>query len=310
MAIVEGLRSVYDLVGGIAHFGRMLDKIRLDAAGRLPEIYQPYLGGGDPTYFDGRVCRFLGVSYPEVVEFAQGGGSDEAILAGCLQAGRQPSAEEIEIFTAFLTKRGWRDPATAGLRAEAAAGGYSPDQVATFPDLQDLEEGRAARFGPDPAPYRGPVQPTVRIEGLRSPYERLGGIVHFGRMLDKIRLDARGLLPPAWLESKGRATAFDGYCCRFLGIEYSALAERTLAGAADDDLLAWTFSQGREPTEEQMLIWNSYMIKRCWRDAYGERVQIRLREAGMPENAALTMFDFIDLDEGRPLRTDGCFLHW
>ena len=42
------------------------------------------------------------------------------------------------------------------------------------------------------------------------------------------------------------------------------------------------------------------MTKRNWRDKYAPRLQFRLEEAKMPPNAALTMFDFIDLDEGRP----------
>jgi hypothetical protein len=36
---VPGLRSLYEKVGGIVYFGRMLDKIRLHASGRLPEGY-------------------------------------------------------------------------------------------------------------------------------------------------------------------------------------------------------------------------------------------------------------------------------
>jgi hypothetical protein len=36
---VPGLRSSYEKVGGIVYFGRMLDKIRLHASGRLPEGY-------------------------------------------------------------------------------------------------------------------------------------------------------------------------------------------------------------------------------------------------------------------------------
>ena len=50
---VPGLRSAYDQVGGIVHFGRMLDKIRLHAAGKLPADYRENLGIG----FDGAVCK-------------------------------------------------------------------------------------------------------------------------------------------------------------------------------------------------------------------------------------------------------------
>jgi Domain of unknown function (DUF5069) len=35
----------------------------------------------------------------------------------------------------------------------------------------------------------------MQVEGLRSPYEKVGGLVYFGRMLDKIRLFAKDELP-------------------------------------------------------------------------------------------------------------------
>ena len=33
------------------------------------------------------------------------------------------------------------------------------------------------------------------VSGLRSPYNRVGRLVYFGRMLDKVRLQAAGRLP-------------------------------------------------------------------------------------------------------------------
>jgi len=35
----------------------------------------------------------------------------------------------------------------------------------------------------------------MKVPGLRSAYDEVGGIVYFGRMLDKIRLKAKGQLP-------------------------------------------------------------------------------------------------------------------
>ncbi|MBV8899331.1 MAG: DUF5069 domain-containing protein [Verrucomicrobia bacterium] len=54
----------------------------------------------------------------------------------------------------------------------------------------------------------------MKIDGLRSPYEtvEVEGLVHFGRMIDKIRISPQGTLPPAWAEAKGGAEAFDGIC--------------------------------------------------------------------------------------------------
>lgn len=143
--------------------------------------------------------------------------------------------------------------------------------------------------------------PTI-IPGLRSPYEQVGGLVHFGRMLDKIRLHRAGKLPPGWVESKGAAKGFDGRCCSFLQVDYAALEAETLKGGTDEEVLAWAFARSRKPTEEEIETWNGFMTKLGWRDRISERVRIRLQEAGLPLDAAVTMFDFIDLDEGRPLR--------
>ena len=69
--------------------------------------------------------------------------------------------------------------------------------------------------------------PTI-IPGLRSPTELVGGIVYFGRMLDKMRLAAAGKLPEGWQAMRGMASnvTFDARCCRFLGISYAALEPR------------------------------------------------------------------------------------
>ena len=101
---------------GLIYFARMLDKIRLKAAGKLPPDY--FVGvDDDPTMFDARCTRFLAVDYNELVDRTLKGGSDEEILEWCFESGRKPSEEEIKIWNAFLLKRGWRDEASADLKA-------------------------------------------------------------------------------------------------------------------------------------------------------------------------------------------------
>jgi len=97
---VPGLRHSSERVGGIVFLGRMLDKIRLQAKNALPADYKTNLGAGS----DGRVCQFLRVEYPAVVERVLAGGTDEEILSWCFDHGRRPTEEEIFIFNAFLTK--------------------------------------------------------------------------------------------------------------------------------------------------------------------------------------------------------------
>jgi hypothetical protein len=142
--------------------------------------------------------------------------------------------------------------------------------------------------------------PTI-IPGLRSPSDQVKGLVYFGRMLDKIRLAAVGKLPSAWHEARGTAmkTSFDSRCCRFLQIDYAAIERETLKGGSDEQLLEWAFANGRRPGEEEIEIWNAFMTKRGWRDAGTQRLNERLAEIGLPPGTVQTMFEFIDLDEGR-----------
>ncbi len=142
--------------------------------------------------------------------------------------------------------------------------------------------------------------PTI-IPGLRSPYDQVGGIVYFGRMLDKIRLKAEGKLPEEWaaMVGLGHAASFDSRCCSFLRIDYDELITETLQGGGDQELLQWAFAKGRRPSEEEIEIWNAFMSKRGWRDTASQRVKERLREIGLEPDVVKTMFDVMDLDEGR-----------
>jgi hypothetical protein len=142
--------------------------------------------------------------------------------------------------------------------------------------------------------------PTI-ILGLRSPSEQVRGLVYFGRMLDKIRLAAAGKLPEGWQAARGAAMkgSFDARCCKFLQIDYAAIEAETLKGGSDEELLAWAYAHGRQPSEEEIEIWNGFMCKRGWRDAGTQRLHERLAEIGLPPGTVLTMFEFIDLDEGR-----------
>ncbi|HET7626321.1 MAG TPA: DUF5069 domain-containing protein [Verrucomicrobiae bacterium] len=143
--------------------------------------------------------------------------------------------------------------------------------------------------------------PTI-IPGLRSPFDQIKGIVYFGRMLDKIRLFAAGKLPEGWHAARGQQmkSSFDNRCCKFLHIDYASIEAETLKGQKnDEELLEWAFQNGRRPTEEEIEIWNGFMVKRGWRDAGTQRLNERLAEIGLPPGTVQTMFEFIDLDEGR-----------
>jgi hypothetical protein len=136
------------------------------------------------------------------------------------------------------------------------------------------------------------------VPGLRSPYAKVGRLVFFGRMLDKIRLHAAGRLPAAdYVANLGKG--FDGRCCNFLRVHYDELKARTLAVGADEELLAWAENKGGPRTDEECEIWNGFMMKRGWRDAAAEMLAKRLKESALEAAPAMTMFDYLDFDEGR-----------
>ena len=135
----------------------------------------------------------------------------------------------------------------------------------------------------------------------RSAFDRTGGLVYFARMLDKIRLRAAGKLPPEYAENMG--AGFDGRCCRFLGVGYPAITERTLAGGTDDEILAWCGEHGSHPNDEQILVWNKFLLKRGWRDEDdGSTRELARYKAGSGlahRTDLLTFFDYYEVDEGR-----------
>jgi len=130
----------------------------------------------------------------------------------------------------------------------------------------------------------------------RSPYDRVGGLVFVPRMLDKIRLHARGELPPGYHNNLGKE--FDGHCLAFLRVTYAELREKVIAGGTDEVILEWCFAHGHRPGPGEIDIFNGFMQKAGWRDVSSERLAVLLREGGFDPMCA-TRFDFIELDEGR-----------
>ena len=138
-----------------------------------------------------------------------------------------------------------------------------------------------------------PLPPSV------SPYTRTKNLVWFARMLHKARLHAAGQLGPDYLPWIGKG--FDGRCLRFLRIEYAALRQRIEAGGTDEEILEWCFAQGRRPTEEEILIFNEFMVKRGIRDTDnpGQVEGYKEKNNFGGRTDIQTYFDVIEADEGR-----------
>jgi carbohydrate kinase (thermoresistant glucokinase family) len=135
------------------------------------------------------------------------------------------------------------------------------------------------------------------VPGLRSIYAKVGRLVYFGRMLDKIRLQAAGKLPAEYQNNLG--IGFDGRCCTFLTVDHPALKTRVLAGGSDAEILAWSHERGGARTDDQCNIWNRFMVKVGWRDDRTAALRQRLEEYGLAGRPIETFFDLIEFDEGR-----------
>ncbi len=116
-----------------------------------------------------------------------------------------------------------------------------------------------------------------------SPYVKTKNLVWFARMLQKARLHAAGQLGADYLPWVGKG--FDGRCLRLLKVEYAALLARIPQGG----------------TDEEIFIFNEYMVKRGIRDTDNPgQIEDYKAKYGFAGRAELqTYFDVIEADEGR-----------
>ncbi len=138
-------RSPYDALNGLVYFPRMLDKIRLHAAGKLPPLYLKPLGQD----FDGRCLRFLGVKYDDVKKLVLAGKSDAEVFDWCVVNGHKLTEEQIETWNGFMTKRGWRDEASRSDCFPAEGIGHRESRQGSGDDVRLHRDRRgpyAARF--------------------------------------------------------------------------------------------------------------------------------------------------------------------
>jgi Domain of unknown function (DUF5069) len=134
----------------------------------------------------------------------------------------------------------------------------------------------------------------------KSPKEMTGGMMYFSRMLEKIRLHARGELHEDYHENLGAPRTFDGACCNFLRVNYADLRDRVLKGGTNEEILEWCFQSGRQPNDGDLFVWNGFVSKLGWRDSFAPVLEKRKKKHGIADRTdILTMADLIDFDEGR-----------
>ncbi|MGJ3241986.1 MAG: DUF5069 domain-containing protein [Opitutales bacterium] len=135
----------------------------------------------------------------------------------------------------------------------------------------------------------------------RGPHERVGGLVWFGRMVDKIRLSAAGELDPESEPLRGKG--LDGRLLELLEVPYVEIEGQVLGGLSDEEVLTWCFESrpGGPPDARTLRLWNHYLTKLGWRDESSHGFEAACERYGIPLNdpKIQTFFDIIDRDEGR-----------
>ena len=133
---------------------------------------------------------------------------------------------------------------------------------------------------------------------LRSPCEKVGGLVYFGRMVDRIRAHANGELPPECQANLGKG--LDEHCVNFLGVSYDLVVQYVNEGLSDGAILQSCFGMGHRPSEAEIYMWNEFMRKRGWNDEVSETLESEKKKGAMLSRSEIqTVFQFIDADEGR-----------
>ena len=89
------------------------------------------------------MLQFPAVHHRDLRERVKQGGTDEEILEWCFEKGRRLNQGDLVVWSAFVSKLGWRDFATQNLEeAKRKHGLTNRDDIATIPDLIDFDEGR------------------------------------------------------------------------------------------------------------------------------------------------------------------------
>ena len=98
-------RSPKALLGGIAHLGRFIDKIRLRYAGRIQDYNYITVG------FDKYLIDFLQIDPKAFEQRVLAGGTDEELLVWIKANSRKPSDQEIAQWSQGILTSGPKDDA-------------------------------------------------------------------------------------------------------------------------------------------------------------------------------------------------------
>jgi hypothetical protein len=137
-------RSPKALLGGIAHLGRFIDKIRLRNAGKIQEYNYITVG------FDKYLVDFLQIEPKAFEQRVLAGGTDEELLVWVKANSRKPSDQEIVQWSQGLLTSRPKDDASRqrfqgrlqDIATKRGVPANSLPAVSTWADVIELDEGR------------------------------------------------------------------------------------------------------------------------------------------------------------------------
>ena len=137
-------RSPKVVLGGIAHLGRFIDKIRLRHAGQIQDYNYITVG------FDKYLIDFLGIDAKAFEQRVLAGGTDEDLLNWVKANSRKPSDQEVAQWSQGLLAAGPKDEAARQrfqdrLQEIATKRGVvvsSLPSVTTWAEVIELDEAR------------------------------------------------------------------------------------------------------------------------------------------------------------------------
>ena len=137
-------RSPKALLGGIAHLGRFIDKIRLRHEGKIQDYNYITVG------FDKYLVDFLRIDPKAFEQRVLAGGTDEELLVWVKANSRKPSDQEIAQWSQGLLSSGPKDDAARqrfqgrlqdiAMKRGVSVSSLSP--VHTWADVIELDEER------------------------------------------------------------------------------------------------------------------------------------------------------------------------
>lgn len=136
---------------------------------------------------------------------------------------------------------------------------------------------------------------------LRSPRASLGGYILLPRLIDKVRLAAKGALPPEYHENLLKpGFTLDARFLRFTGLKAEAVRQAILATDSDAAVLAWVQKHGTPHSSEEKQAW-AEAIAGYQPDAriLSYRLKAYPGLASRIDLSTISVLDLIDMDEGR-----------